>query len=62
MAVGESTLSTVVSIRNKIVSGESMEKWENKFRQENPQYFNWNSKTAEEIEIENYVSNLWNNG
>lgn len=62
MAIGESTLSTVVSIRSKIVNGKPLEKWERKFRMENPQYFEWNSKTVEEEEAENWVMNIWNQG
>lgn len=60
MSVGESTLSTVVDIRDKIVRNKKLEKWENKFRSENPQYFTWNSKTAEDIEAENWVLSQWN--
>lgn len=59
MAIGESTLSTVVSIRNKILSGEKLEKWETKYRRENSQYFIWNTKTVEEKEAENWVIAQW---
>ena len=60
--VGESTLSTVVSIRNKIVKGKKLEKYENEFRRNNPQYFNWNSKTAQEREEDELIKELWNGG
>ena len=46
MSIGESVLATVVSIRNKIVKTEKLEKWEEKFRKENPHYFNWNHKSV----------------
>jgi len=60
MSVGESILSTVVSIREKMAKGKTLEKWERQFKMENPQYFNWNSKTADEIEAENWVMSVWN--
>ena len=62
MAIGESVLATVVSIRNKILKGEKMEKWEQKFRRENPNYFKWNSKTIEEQELDALMYELWDNG
>lgn len=62
MAVGESTLSTVVGIREKIVRGKELEKWERKFKIENPQYFVWNSKSVEELEAEQLVLDMWNSG
>ena len=62
MAIGESTLSTVVSIRNKILKGEKLEKWEQKFRQENTNYFNWNSKSIEDMELDALMYELWDNG
>ena len=62
MAVGESVLATVVSIRSKILSGEKLEKWEQKFRQENSSYFNWNSKSIEEQELDALMYELWDNG
>lgn len=62
MAIGESPLSTIVSIRNKILKGEKLEKWEQKFRTENPNYFNWNSKSIEDQELDALMYELWNNG
>lgn len=60
MAVGEGPLATVVSIRDKIVRGKKLEKYENEFRRENPHYFNWNSKSVEDREEEAYIMSLWN--
>ncbi len=60
MSVGESILSTVVSIREKVSKGKHLEKWERQFRTENPQYFKWNSKTADEMDAENWVMSVWN--
>ena len=62
MSIGESMLATVVSIRNKILKGEKLEKWEQKFRTENAKYFEWNSKSIEEQELDELVHELWNNG
>lgn len=60
MAIGESTLSTVVGIRNKIVSGKTLEKWEREYRQHNPQYFHWRHKSIDEIDAENWLASVWN--
>ena len=62
LAVGESVFSTVVSIRDKIIHSKKLEKWETKFRTENPQYFEWNAKTAEQLADEEYIKSLWNSG
>lgn len=59
-AVGESTLSTVVGIRNKLKRGKKLEKYEQEFRKENPEYFIWNSKSAEDKEAEDWIRSLWN--
>lgn len=59
MTVGEGTLATVVGIRNKIVKGKKMEKYEQEFRRDNPEYFVWKNKTAEEQELENTVRQGW---
>ena len=34
MSIGESVLSTVVSIRDKIIKGKKLEKWEQEYKQE----------------------------
>lgn len=60
MSIGESAFSTIISIRNKILRGKKLEKHEQEFRNENPQYFIWNHKTLEEQEAENYIMDLWN--
>lgn len=62
LAVGESPLATVLSIRGKIKKGEKLEKWEQKFRQNNPNYFNWDSRTTKEKELDDEVNKLWNAG
>lgn len=60
-AVGESLLSTIVSIRDKIVRGKKLEKYERTFRQENPEYFIWNTNNIDE-EAEELFNELWNKG
>ena len=61
MSVGESALSTVVGIRNKIVKGVKLEKHEREFKRENPQYFTWNSKTRQDLEDDKMIKEMWNN-
>ena len=59
-SIGESVFSTVVGIREKIVKNKKLEKYEKEFRYNNPQYFEWNSKTLEQQEIEKEVLDMWN--
>lgn len=60
MSVGESVLATVVSIRNKILTGKKLEKWEKEFQRDNPHYFTWNHKSIEEQELDDLVMKMWN--
>lgn len=62
LSVGESVLSTVVSIRDKMTKGKKLEDFEKKFQKDNPQYFTWKSKTRQQLEDEAYIRNLWNGG
>lgn len=61
-AVDKSLLSTVITIRDKIIRGKKLEKYERTFRSENPKYFVWNSKSVEEDEADKLLKDLWNNG
>lgn len=63
MGIKESALSTVVGIRSKIVKGKKLETYEQEFRQDNPEYFNWqqSEKTQDEKDFENYIKNIWGN-
>lgn len=61
-AIGECPLSTILSIRDKIMKGKKLEKHEREFRTENPNYFIWNSKTVEQEEADRLVKELWNSG
>lgn len=60
LSVGESVMSTVVSIRDKIVHHKKLEKWEQEFKRSNPDYFVWNMSTIEDKEAENIIRDLWN--
>ena len=61
MSIGESVLSTVVSIRDKIAHHKKLEKWEKDFKKDNPKYFVWR-QTAKEQELNNLVRDIWNKG
>lgn len=61
-AIGQSPLATVIEIRDKIIKGKKLEKYEREFRRENPKYFVWNSKTVDKNEADNLLRELWNNG
>lgn len=62
MSVGECTLSTVVSIRHKIAENKSLEKYEKKFRAENPQYFLFDVRSKKQQEADARMRKLWNSG
>lgn len=53
LAIGESPLSNIVSIRGKIAKGNKLEKYEQEFKRENPQYFNIDMRNLEEQEFVN---------
>jgi len=59
-AIGESPLSTVVGIRNKICKGKKLEKYEQEFRRDNPQYFIWDNRTLQQKEDDALLNELWN--
>lgn len=65
IAVGQGVLSTVCSIRDKIVKGKKLEDYEKEFKYDNPQYFEWNHKTLEEQELDKELDLIvknWNEG
>lgn len=62
LAIGDSPLANIVSIRSKIMEGKKLEKYERKFKDDNPQYFIWNNKSIEDKEAEQAVMSLWNSG
>ena len=60
LSIGDSVLSTVVGIRNKILEGKKLEDYENKFRTDNPQYFVWDYQTQQDKEMNDYIMSIWN--
>lgn len=61
--IGDGSFATVVSIRKKIVEHKKLEKWEKQFKRDNPQYFEWNYKTAERMEKDKEIKEIlemWN--
>ena len=61
MSIGQSVLSTVVSIRDKIAHHKKLEDWEKEFKLKNPKYFVWR-QTAQEQDLNNLVRDIWNKG
>jgi len=61
MSIGQSVLSTVVGIRDKIAHHKKLEDWEKKFKKDNPKYFVWR-QTAQEQDLNNLVRDIWNKG
>ena len=59
-AIGESPLSTIVGIRNKIAKGKKLEKYESEFKRNNPQYFEWDRRTLKQKEDDALLQELWN--
>lgn len=62
LAIGESPLATIVGIRSKVMEGKKLEKHEQKFKNDNPQYFIWDNKSIEDKEAEEAIMSLWNSG
>ena len=62
MGIGECALSTIVGIRYKKAKNKKLEKHEKEFMRENPQYFNHDYRTAEQVAADNYVKSLWEGG
>ena len=61
MSIGQSVLSTVVGIRDKIAHHKKLEDWEKEFKKNNPKYFVWR-QTAQEQDLNNLVRDIWNKG
>ena len=61
MSIGQSVLSTVVSIRDKIAHHKKLDDWEKEFKRNNPKYFVWR-QTAKEQDLNNLVRDIWNKG
>lgn len=61
-AIGECPFSNIISIRYKIARGKKLEKYEQEFKRDNPQYFSWNASSVEKQEADELVKQLWNSG
>lgn len=61
-AIGKSLLSNVITIREKLLKGKKLEKYEREFKRDNPKYFVWNSKSVDDAEADKLLQELWNNG
>ena len=60
LSIGESAFSTVVGIRGKIKKGKKLEKYEQEYKRDNPQYFVWDSTTKADREAMELVNEIWN--
>ena len=61
LAIGECPLSNIVHIRYKIATGKKLEKYESKFRADNPQYFTNDYRSTSDKELEQwFLEEVWN--
>lgn len=60
MSIGDCTLSTIISIRDKIAHGKKLEKYEQQFRRDNPQHFKWKKKTVAQADADALLAEIWN--
>ena len=60
LSIGESVLSTIVSIRDKLIKGKKLEKYEREFKINNPQYFTWKAEDMQKQENDKLAFSLWN--
>ena len=60
MSIGDCTLSTIISIRDKIAHGKKLEKYEQQFRRDNPQHFRWKKKTVAQADADELFEQIWN--
>ena len=56
--IGEGAFSTIVSIRSKIKEGKKLEKYEQDFQRDNPQYF-MTKRTAAEKDFDEELRRMW---
>ena len=61
ISIGESVLSTVVSIRHKVATGKKLEKYEKDFKRDNPEYFSFDYRTTEQKEEDIRIREMFNN-
>lgn len=62
MEIGESTLATVISIRDKIARGKKLEKYEREFRRDHPEYFTFSSDRTRRQRDRDDIAAIWGKG
>lgn len=60
MAIGECVLTSIITIRYKIASGTKLEKHEQKFKEENPQYFTRDMRSIQDKDDDEWLRQMWN--
>lgn len=59
MAVGDCALANIVSIRDKVARGKKLEKYEQEFKRNNPEYFIWKNQVENDM---SFIKSIWNQG
>lgn len=62
MAIGECSLTTVLSIRDKIARNKKLESYEKEFRANNPKYFDIDLRTKQQKASDEWARSVWNSG
>lgn len=62
MEIGESTLATVISIRDKTARGKKLEKFEKEFKRDHPEYFTFSQDKARRKRDMDDIAAIWGRG
>lgn len=57
--IGDGAFAHIISIREKIVKQKKLEKYEQEFVNDNPQYFKWEWRTDEQLQEDKLVQDMW---
>lgn len=57
--IGDGAFANIISIREKIVKQKKLEKYEQEFVNDNPQYFKWEWRTDEQLQEDKLVQDMW---
>ena len=57
--IGDGAFANIISIREKIVKQKKLEKYEQEFVNDNPQYFKWEWRTEEQLQEDKLVQEMW---
>ena len=61
LSIGECIWAQIIAIRDKIVNHKQLDKFERKFKQDNPEYFIWGQDSIEQKEAEDLMTQFgWN--